>query len=142
MKAKLDEGAYEKWSKRIQSISQRFKSLFSDIANDEFNRRYKMSEKLCLSWDNVLFDVSWIREDLLDPPKRALVKATGKESDNAPTSSRTTDETDLKWIFSEKFEFDVVNAQRESVTLEKRAQSTKLFDPFGKPRETEKTARH
>lgn len=42
-------------------ISTRFKSLFSDINNDNYIHYFKMSKKIRNTWDNVSHDILWIK---------------------------------------------------------------------------------
>lgn len=55
---------YDAWEKRIGTISNRFKSLYSDMNNELYNYHYKMSIKEASAWNNIFSDSNWIDSNI------------------------------------------------------------------------------
>ncbi|HEY0221516.1 MAG TPA: hypothetical protein VGC17_01710, partial [Lactovum miscens] len=41
-----------------------FKTLYSEIHNDQYNHWYKMSKKYSNAWDNISYDMKWIKKNV------------------------------------------------------------------------------
>lgn len=51
---------YNGWLKRINMISTRFKTMYSNINNDYYNHFYNISKKNDAVWGNITKDVQWL----------------------------------------------------------------------------------
>lgn len=66
VKSRVSDEKYGVWLKRLNSVSGRFKTMFSDINNDQYNHWYKMSKKTANVWDNISYDVKWMKDNVCD----------------------------------------------------------------------------
>lgn len=66
VKSRVSDETYGIWLNRMNSVSMRFKSMFSDINNDMYNHWYRMSKKIANVWDNIAYDVKWTKDNVCD----------------------------------------------------------------------------
>lgn len=88
---------YDAWVNRVDLISSRFKSLYSDLNNDLYNHLYKMSTKIDTVWNNVSTDSEWIIGNICNSYTDVKELVTDFEED------------DLNGLFSEEKKQDVDN---------------------------------
>lgn len=66
VKIRISDEICVAWLKRVNLISSKFKTLFSDINNDQFDHLYKMSKKAKNVWENVSYDLNWMKNNIHD----------------------------------------------------------------------------
>lgn len=66
VKSKTSSAMYEVWIRRVNIISAKFKSMYSKIANEKYNRIYKMNKEVGTTWKNVSVDLKWLKENVSD----------------------------------------------------------------------------
>lgn len=64
VKSRINKENYGVWLRRITKISDRFKGLYSEINNDQYNHGYKMSKKYGNAWNNILHEVQWTKTNV------------------------------------------------------------------------------
>lgn len=94
VKSRTSGQVYEVWLKRINRISERFKSLYSEINNDQFNHLYKMSKKARNAWDNVSLDLEWLKTNVCD--------YYSDDNKKAVKTDESVNGDDFKKLFEEK----------------------------------------
>lgn len=64
VKSRVNEETYGVWLKRMDLMSVRFKSWYSNINNDQYDHWYKLSKKTINMWKNVSYDIKWIKNNV------------------------------------------------------------------------------
>ncbi len=64
VKSRISDENYQVWLRRINSISSRFKAMYSETCNDYYDHCCKMSKKASSHWNNIQYDMNWIKTNL------------------------------------------------------------------------------
>ena len=120
IKSRVSDKIYDMWLNRVNDISKRFKKLYSDSNNDQYNHFYKDASNQNTAWSHIIENAGWIENNICSTFRENECTSCMKHNKGDNNKNKSNDERNGKNVKNQKSD--------ESASLYNCASSSKVSE--------------